>query len=453
MNDMAYGSKVERNTPDGMRRRKVTHKIRMKTNNKEDSYLWNLWQYSRMCYNLCLGYHQLTLKMHQPCFKLRVWLNRIKKYRFPWAVNFPQIVQKNIVYNLENTLARFYKSRKKGENTIGYPRFKNRKEQPSIRIDNGRDSVPVFKGKIMTLGRSWKYRHWRLTESLRFKEGEICQVTLVREERGVWDVCVTVEILEPIPEIHEDNIGKNAGGDHGIGDTLFAYADDELEETHKNPRFYRKSEAEIAQLDREIARSYKQNGKKLTKTNEKRQEKRRKLHRKIKNSRNDVIHKMTTKITNRPISRLVIESSNANAWARHPSLSKSTYDAAPATITAMLRNKCDAKGIELEQADRHFASTKTCSNPECGWFWRDMQLSDRVFICQECGLVLDRDINAARNLKRWTKNIEQPASLGGAPRDVKRCSEPTKGAFVLSSSAGKSAGERESVPGSAIILA
>lgn len=423
---MAYGSKVKRDTPEGMHRRKATHKIRMKTNNKEDTYLWQLWQYSRKGYNFCLGYHKLTLKMRLPCFRLRVWVNRVKKHRFPWAVKFPQIPLKNMIYNLENTLARFYISKKKGENDIGYPRFKNIKEQPFLRLDNGRGSVPVFKGKMMTMGRSWgKYRQWRLTEALRFKEGEICQVTLVREERGVWDVCVTVEILEPIPEIPEENIGKNAGGDHGIGDTLFAYSDDGFEDTWDNPRFYREAEEDIAQLDREIARSFKQNDGDLTKANEGRQKQRRKIHRKVKNRRNDYLHKMTTKIANRPISRLVIESPNANAWARHPSLSKSTYDAAPGTITTMLTYKGEAKGIEIEQADRHFASTKSCSNPECDWIWRDMKLSDRVFICQKCGLSLDRDINAARNLKRWTKNKEHLPSSGSDFRDDKCLSEPT----------------------------
>lgn len=452
---MSFGSKVKRDTAGGMRRRKVTHKIKVHTNDKQSTYFWQIWQYARMCYNFCLGYHQLTLKMRRPCFKLRVWLNQktVKQHRFPWASEYPQIATKNMIYNLEQVLLRFYKGRKNGDFSMGYPKFKNRKEKPSIRLDNGRADVPVFKGKTMRLGTSWKYRELKLSEPLRFKDGEICQVVMT-QELGIWYVSVTVEILEKIPEIAEEHKDINGGGDHGIGDTLFAYADENgYDDTWDNPRFYRENEEEIAQLDREIARSLKQNANKLTNTNKKRKEARRKLHRKVKNQREDSHHKMTTTIANMNIGRFVIESSNANAWARHPKLAKSTYDAAPGMITAMLAYKCEAKGIELEQADRHYASTKTCSNPECGWFWSDMQLSDRVFICQECGLVLDRDINAARNLMRWTKNIEQPASSGGDLRDGKRCSESAKSASVLSPSAVKSAGERESVPGSAIILA
>ena len=427
---MAYGSKVKRHTPEGTRRRMVSHKIEMVVNNKQDSYLWQMWQYARKCYNFALGYHILTVKMKMPCFKLRVWLNRVKRSRFPWGAKLPQIPQKNIVYNLEQTLAMYYTKKKKGEPCGGYPRFKNYTEKPSIRIDNGRDNVPEFVGRKMILGRSWDYREWKLKEKMRFPEGDICQAVIIKEA-GKWFVCVSVEILEKIPEIPEEIKDRKAGGDYGIGDTIFAYADDNEDKTWDNPRFYRNSEEEIAETSREIARSYKQNNGKLSNANKKRKERLSRLHKKVANQRADFLHKTTTEIVDKDVGIIITESLNANAWARSSNLGKSTHDAAPGTVHRMLAYKCEQRGKEHKQADRHYASTKTCSNLECGWFWRDMKLSDRTFICQQCGLILDRDINAARNLKQWKEKIEQPCSLGGDIRDSRSTSESSDAAFAV----------------------
>ena len=67
-----------------------------------------------------------------------------------------------------------------------------------------------------------------------------------------------------------------------------------------------------------------------------------------------------------------------------------------------MRYKCEMYGIEFIQVDRFYPSSKTCSN--CGCIKKDLKLSDRTYKCNECGLEIDRDFNAAINLERYVVN-------------------------------------------------
>ena len=65
-----------------------------------------------------------------------------------------------------------------------------------------------------------------------------------------------------------------------------------------------------------------------------------------------------------------------------------------------MKYKCEWNGIEFVQVDRYYPSSKTCS--QCGHVKKNLKLSDRTYVCDECGLVIDRDYNAAINLSKYT---------------------------------------------------
>ena len=69
---------------------------------------------------------------------------------------------------------------------------------------------------------------------------------------------------------------------------------------------------------------------------------------------------------------------------------------------SQMKYKCEEYGIEFIQADRFYPSSKTCSC--CGNIKKDLKLSDRIYKCNECGLIIDRDFNAALNLERYVVN-------------------------------------------------
>jgi len=97
---------------------------------------------------------------------------------------------------------------------------------------------------------------------------------------------------------------------------------------------------------------------------------------------------------------VVLEDLNVEGMKRNRKLALSISDVGLGEFKRQMMYKCAWQGETLLIADRWFPSTKKCSNPKCGHVKEDMNLSERIYVCEklECGLVIDRDLNAARNL-------------------------------------------------------
>ena len=103
---------------------------------------------------------------------------------------------------------------------------------------------------------------------------------------------------------------------------------------------------------------------------------------------------------------IVVEDLSIKALAKRKkggkfSYGKSVADLAPAALYTILDCKAQRYDRILVRADRWFPSSKTCSNPSCGAVKAKLPLSVRTYICEVCGMVADRDVNAARNLERY----------------------------------------------------
>ena len=124
------------------------------------------------------------------------------------------------------------------------------------------------------------------------------------------------------------------------------------------------------------------------------------LHARIANVRKDAIHKMTSSIA-KSASVSVIESLNVAGMLKNHHLARSLSDAALGEIHRQLRYKMKWAGGEILEADRFYPSSKRCS--KCGHVKSELSLSERTYHCEnpECGQVIDRDLNAALNLKLW----------------------------------------------------
>jgi putative transposase len=121
------------------------------------------------------------------------------------------------------------------------------------------------------------------------------------------------------------------------------------------------------------------------------------LHRKVKNLRRDFLHKQTTWLARtKPV--VVVEDLNVKGLSRGP-LSRSVADAGWGAFLRMLEYKAGWYGATLIVAPRSFPSTRLCSR--CGHLHGKMPLSRRVFRCEACGLEMDRDLNAALNLRAY----------------------------------------------------
>ena len=124
-----------------------------------------------------------------------------------------------------------------------------------------------------------------------------------------------------------------------------------------------------------------------------------KHHARVAHLRRNLLHQITTELA-RGYTSITIENLNAAGMLHNRKLARVVSDAAFGEFRRQLVYKTAWYGTELVIADRWFPSSKTCSH--CGSIDPDLTLSDRVYQCDDCGLVLDRDINAAINLARYT---------------------------------------------------
>lgn len=164
----------------------------------------------------------------------------------------------------------------------------------------------------------------------------------------------------------------------------------------------RRLEKQKKRKQREISRKYEKNkqGNKYVKTKniEKAELKLLKLNHKLTNIRNDYIHKVTTEIVKREPSFIVLEDLNVSGMLKNKHLSKSIQEQNFYRFRELITYKAERAGIKLILADRFYPSSKTCSH--CGAVKQDLKLTERTYICNECGLEIDRDLNASLNLCR-----------------------------------------------------
>ena len=123
------------------------------------------------------------------------------------------------------------------------------------------------------------------------------------------------------------------------------------------------------------------------------------LYRKLANIRNNYLHQTTTEIVKTKPSRIVMETLNIKGMMKNKHLAKAIQKQKFYEFKRQIAYKCQKYGIKLVEVPTFYPSSKTCSC--CGCIRKDLKLSDRVYRCNECGLVIDRDFNASLNLANY----------------------------------------------------
>jgi putative transposase len=141
-------------------------------------------------------------------------------------------------------------------------------------------------------------------------------------------------------------------------------------------------------------------------------------HAKIAHIRSDHLHKLTTTLA-KTHGRIVVEDLNVKVMIKNRTLARALFDAGFGEFRRQLAYKCQWYGSELVVADRWFPSSKTCSR--CGTVKPELGLKERTYHCESCGLLLDRDLNAAINLAGWanpavTASAAETSTACGADR-------------------------------------
>ena len=240
-----------------------------------------------------------------------------------------------------------------------------------------------------------------MVEELRWT-GSIREVTINRTA-GVWFASFCVEDGRPVPPV---KAGPTIGVDVGVGTLAVCSNGLHVE----NPKALKGALRQLRQVDKAIARSRKVHGRSVhSNRRERLYAKRRKVHARTVQVRNDNHHKATATIA-KCAGRVVVETLNVSGMLRNRRLARAIADAGMSGFLAKLEYKCAWYGAEFMKADRWFASSKLCAH--CGWKNDDLRLSDREWWCVGCGVLNERDQNAAVNLANWP-GLSFPASGRG----------------------------------------
>lgn len=205
------------------------------------------------------------------------------------------------------------------------------------------------------------------------------------------------------PEI-TTKINDVVGVDLGIK-TLATLSDGKIFE---NLKPYKKNKRKLKILQRRLSK--KQKG---SNNRKKACAKVAKLHYRIANIRKDNIHKLTTYLAKNH-SEIVIEDLNIKGMSKNHKLASAVLDGGFYEFKRQLDYKCKWYDSTLTIVDRFFPSSKQCSS--CGNIKSDLKLSDREYVCECCGLVIDRDLNASVNLRN--KAVSYIASACGASKQL-----------------------------------
>ena len=293
---------------------------------------------------------------------------------------------------------------KRGRGRVGFPRFKKKgvsrdsvRLHGSIRIREGRISLPLI-GKV------------RIRPAAPDLCGRICSVTCY-QEAGHWYVSLRLEVAATQ---HPTQAAPNAevvGIDLGVR-TLAVDSDGR---SYPGARALRAGQRRLVRAQRGLSR--KRPG---SKNREKSRRRLQRRHARIRRQRADHLHKITTHLA-RTKQVIVIEHLAVSALLRSRRLSRSLADRSFGLLRRQLEYKCQASGAQLIVAPRFFPSSKRCSR--CGSMRTELPLKEREFRCQNpaCGLVLDRDHNAALNLKWWAEQGSASTVAAGRAETQNAC--------------------------------
>jgi putative transposase len=320
-------------------------------------------QERRDAYRLCGKSISYTDQQNQlPDIKeIRTDLNRVHS----------QVLQE-VLKRLEKAFDAFFRRVRDGEKP-GFPRFRARSRYDSFTYSQSGFAIEHGKLRLSKIGRVKIKLHRPI-------EGKIKTLTITRTSTGKWFACFSVECeTEALPATAE-----TAGIDMGLKEFAVLSNGEAIE----NPRFFRVEEKRVARAQRKLSASVKG-----TPERKKARKAVAHIHERVANKRRDFAHKESRKLANR-FGIICFENLNIRGMLRNHSLAKSIADAAWNQLVLFTTYKAENAGRCVVQVNPRNTS-QMCSG--CCEIVRK-SLSVRIHRCSGCGLVLDRDHNAARNI-------------------------------------------------------
>ena len=387
-----------------------TIRVMLIPNNKQKTKLFQYANTARFAYNWALGREQENYKNGGKFISdgdLRKEFTQLKKTDdYAWLNNVSNNVTKQAIKDACEAYRDFFKGYTK------FPRFKSKKHsvqkfyQDNVKIQFTDTHVKV-EGFSTSKKKNKQKLNWiRLAEHGRIPtDCKYCNPRIKYD--GVnWWITVGVE-YEDCTEIPSS---EGIGIDLGIKDLSICSDGSTYKNINKTQRV-KKLEKRKRRLQRSISRKYEKNKKGVSycKTSNiiKSEKELLKLNHRLTNIRQNYLHKVTSEIVKREPSFICIEDLNVKGMIKNRHLSKAVQQQCFGEFRRQIEYKAMWNNIPVIIADRFFSSSKLCSC--CGNIKKDLKLSDRIYRC-ECGNVIDRDYQAALNLKRYGENVLKSVS-------------------------------------------
>ncbi len=341
-------------------------------------------------------------------------LPEIKNIREEYNTIHSQVLQ-DVFARLEKGMKAFFRRMKAGEKP-GFPRFQGRNRYTSFTYTQmGTDK------KGYSIGPSIREKRVHLPKigAIKLKLHRPMQGTpktcTIKYEVGQWYATFSCEIPDeqvvPTLPYTDEAIGVDLG--------LLHFATLSTGDTIENPRYYRRAHADLKRKQRKLSRC-----KPRSHRREKARRQVAKAHRKIKNQRHDFLHKQSRQLVN-TYEMIVFEDLQVATISRAPKpkqdengkflpngaskkagLNKSILDAGWGHFVSLCQSKAEYAGCVTVLTVNPYKTSQVCST--CGREGEHKELSERTHTCVSCGVVLDRDHNAALNILRLGRSPQMP---------------------------------------------
>lgn len=352
------------------------YKFRLYPNQEQRIYLAKTFGCTRFVYNRMLAERIKSYEENKDLDIKTIKYPTPAQYKgeFDWLKEVDSLALANAQMNLDKAYKNFFRDK-----SIGFPKFKKKTNTNNYTTNNQNGTVYIEDNHIKVP----KLKSMIKIEQHRQFDGLIKSCTISQVPSGKYFISILVddEVIE-LPKI--DN---KVGVDLGI--KTFATTSDGV--FFSNPKHLKQSEKRLTKLQKDLSRKQKgSNNRKKAKI------KVAKIHEKISNQRKDMLHKVSTQLI-RENQTIVIENLSVKNMMQNQELAKSIADVSWSEFRRMLEYKAKWYGREIIIAPSNYASSQLCSN--CGnQSSQTKDLGCRTYICPVCGMVMDRDINASKNL-------------------------------------------------------
>ncbi|HAT4137984.1 TPA: IS200/IS605 family element transposase accessory protein TnpB [Clostridium perfringens] len=382
---------------------KRAYKVEINPTDKQKSKIHQTIGVSRFVYNFYIA-HNKEIYHREGKFvsgmDFSKWLNNEyipKNQDMKWIKEVSSKATKQAIMNGDKAFRDFFKKAK------GFPKFKKKKNQDVTAYfpkNNKTDwTLERHKVKIPTLG--WV----RLKEFGYIPVNSIVKSGTVNQKADKYYVSILVE--EDDKKVYKSN-NEGVGIDLGVKEFVVCSNGIKFKNINKTSTV-KKVEKKLKREQRKLSRKYEslkirnknlKEGRATSQNIQKQLVKVQKLHQRLTNIRTDYINKIVSSIIKQKPSYITIEDLAVSNLMKNKHLSKAIASQKFFEFKTKLMFKCKENHIELRIVNRFYPSSKTCSS--CGKVKKDLKLSDRIYKC-DCGLTIDRDLNASINLKNAKK--------------------------------------------------